>query len=235
MNDDAFETSVEPCPYLEGRTARLPTRLPHTWLTPDEVDVRLAAGERRAGMLWYHPDCPGCHACESLRLDTERYAPGPNGRRLLARGRRRFTLDVGTPVADDERVTLHDRHLAARGLARPGATPLDLASYRSFFVATSCDTVELSYRHEGRLAMVSLVDVGHEALSAVYCYFDPALSRFSPGTYSILREWELCRATGRRYLYLGYYVAGSRHMRYKARFLPHERLIDGVWRGFESD
>ena len=44
---------------------------------------------------------------------------------------------------------------------------------------------------------------------------------------------EACRAWGLRYLYLGLYVADCRHLAYKARFLPHERLIQGEWRRFD--
>jgi arginine-tRNA-protein transferase len=37
---------------------------------------------------------------------------------------------------------------------------------------------------------------------------------------------------GLRYLYLGLYIAESLHMRYKARFVPHQRLLDGKWLEF---
>ncbi|HYJ08439.1 MAG TPA: arginyltransferase, partial [Polyangiaceae bacterium] len=80
-----------------------------------------------------------------------------------------------------------------------------------------------------------IVDRSSEALSAVYCYYDPAHERLGLGTYSILKQLELCRMWGLRYLYLGLYIAESVHMRYKARFQPHERLLDGRWVEFRSD
>jgi arginine-tRNA-protein transferase len=67
----------------------------------------------------------------------------------------------------------------------------------------------------------------------VYCCYDSAFSRLRPGAYSILKQWQQCRDWGLTYLYLGLYVAGSAHMAYKARFAPHERLIEGVWRRFD--
>ena len=42
------------------------------------------------------------------------------------------------------------------------------------------------------------------------------------------------RRTGRRWLYLGLYVEDCRHLSYKARYRPHERLVDGDWRRFAS-
>ena len=57
----------------------------------------------------------------------------------------------------------------------------------------------------------------------------------SLGTYCILKQIEACRAWGLRYLYLGLYVADCRHLAYKARFLPHERLVNGEWRKFDRE
>jgi arginine-tRNA-protein transferase len=51
--------------------------------------------------------------------------------------------------------------------------------------------------------------------------------------YSVLAEIELCRRTARDWLYLGLYVEDCRHLSYKARYRPHERLVDGEWRAFE--
>ncbi|HEY1537258.1 MAG TPA: hypothetical protein VGF76_24725 [Polyangiaceae bacterium] len=51
----------------------------------------------------------------------------------------------------------------------------------------------------------------------------------------MLKQIELCKSWGLRYLYLGLYISDSERMRYKARFLPHQRRIDGVWRTFGRD
>jgi len=80
---------------------------------------------------------------------------------------------------------------------------------------------------------VAVADRGSEALSAVYCAFAPDFPGISLGTYCILKQIEACKAWGLRYLYLGLYVAECRHLAYKARFLPHERLIQGEWRRFD--
>jgi arginine-tRNA-protein transferase len=39
---------------------------------------------------------------------------------------------------------------------------------------------------------------------------------------------------GLSYVYLGYWVRGSRKMDYKSRFLPQERLLSSGWVRFES-
>ena len=57
-------------------------------------------------------------------------------------------------------------------------------------------------------------------------------SSFRIASYSVLRQVDHCREKGRRYLYLGVYIAQSRYMSYKARFHPHQRLIGGEWRDF---
>jgi len=77
---------------------------------------------------------------------------------------------------------------------------------------------------------VAICDRGKLALSAVYCYYDVAFSRLSPGVFSILTQIQLCRDWHMRYVYLGYYVAGSPHMSYKAQYQPHERIVSGRWR-----
>ena len=79
---------------------------------------------------------------------------------------------------------------------------------------------------------VAIADAGHTSLSAVYCFYDPSFTAVGLGTYSVLRQVRLCRETGRRHLYLGFYVRESPHMSYKARFHPHQRLVGGEWRDF---
>jgi arginine-tRNA-protein transferase len=78
--------------------------------------------------------------------------------------------------------------------------------------------------------MVSLVDRLVDGLSSVYTFFEPDLEGGSLGTYSILWQIERCRAQSLAYLYLGYWIADSQKMAYKARFRPAQGLIGGQWR-----
>jgi leucyl-tRNA---protein transferase len=161
----------------------------------------------------------------------QRFRANRSQRRTLAQGDRRLTVELGEPVADQERVALYNRHKALRGLSA-GQGEVDVRSYREFLAMTCCDTLEIRYRIGDVLIGVAIADRSSEALSAVYCYYDPSYERLGLGTYSILKQLELCRMWGLRYLYLGLYIAELLHMRYKARFLPHERLLDGTWQEF---
>ena len=215
------------CPYVPGRVAVLPLRVPSRRLTGDELDARLAAGDSRQGMFLYRTACPECRACEPIRLDVETYQPNRSQRRALARGDALLRYEVGPPQLDEARVELYNRHKRLRGL---GDGEIDLAGYRQFLVMTCCESFEIRYLLEGRLVAVALADRSSDALSAVYCFYDPSFEELSLGTYSILKQVELCRAWGLRYLYLGLYIGDCERMRYKARFLPHERLLDGEWK-----
>lgn len=222
------------CPYLKQHTARLPLRLPSRPLSPVEFGKRLRGGDRRQGFVLYRPSCPRCAACEPIRLSAKDYEPSRSQRRILKRGDRELSMKIGPPVVEGRRVQIYNAHKAARDL-RDGQPPIDQDGYRDFLVATCCDTFEVSYYVGDKLIGVSIVDRSDDALSAVYCCYDPEHSSFGIGTYSILKQLELCNDWGLEYLYLGLYIAGCDSMEYKARFLPHERLLEGKWRRFDRE
>ncbi|MGC4094299.1 MAG: arginyltransferase [Polyangiaceae bacterium] len=222
----------QPCPYLDGFVARLPLRIPARPLTHVELEQRLSAGDRRQGIFLYHTSCPACRACEPIRLDVSQFVPSRSQRRTLQHGNRLLRIELGPALVDERRIELYNRHKHLRGLGS-GRAPIDFDGYREFLVLSSCETFELRYYLGAELIGVALVDRSENALSAVYCYYDPAYSRLGLGTFSILKQLELCREWSLGYLYLGLYIEGSEHMRYKARFLPHERLLDGQWLRFE--
>jgi arginyl-tRNA--protein-N-Asp/Glu arginylyltransferase len=226
-----FDTP-HPCSYLPGRTARLPYRHPVQILSPEQSDQRLAEGDRRSGVFLYRTQCPGCRACQPIRLDVATFRPHATQRRMQRRGDQLLTVNIGSPIVDSHRVRLFNLHRDCRGLAHDDGS-LDAQSYAEFLTDSCCETLELSYWHEERLIGVAIADAGRDSLSAVYCFYDPGFQLLSVGTYSILRQLELCRATNRRYLYLGFFIGESPHMSYKARFRPHQRLIDGHWVAFE--
>ena len=63
----------------------------------------------------------------------------------------------------------------------------------------------------------------------VYSFYDPTQPQRSLGTYMILDHVEFARSQGHPFVYLGYWIEGSRKMRYKNRFEPQERLTSKGW------
>ena len=76
---------------------------------------------------------------------------------------------------------------------------------------------------------MALTDVLGDGLSMVYSFFDPEEESRSLGTFMILDHIDRAKRMGLPYVYLGYWVSGSRKMDYKARFLPQERLMPDGW------
>jgi arginine-tRNA-protein transferase len=225
----------EPCPYLAGQVARLPLKMQQRRLTPQEFDERLAEGQRRTGPFMYATQCPACQACEPIRLDVATFRPTRTQQRVWKRGQKLFDADVQRPNADFARLALFNRHRRERGLAHEREDTTS-EGYWQFLVESCCDTAEIAYYLDDRLVMIAIVDRGRTAVSAVYTYFDPSpeVARLSPGVYSILYELELCRRWRKQHLYLGFYVAASEHMQYKANYHPHERRINGRWQTFNE-
>jgi arginine-tRNA-protein transferase len=221
------------CPYLPSETAHLPLRLPMRRLKPAEFAARLAEGDRRQGLLLYRPKCPRCVACQAIRLDVRDFVPGTTHRRVLRRGDEQLQLLIGRPSVTAEKVALYNRHKLERGLTTSDGL-IDAEGYEQFLAESCTDTIEIRYLLNDLLVGVAITDRAADALSAVYCFYDPSFSRLSLGTYSVLKQVALCRQWGLRYLYLGLYVSGSPAMAYKAHYLPHERLIEGRWQRFDK-
>ena len=76
---------------------------------------------------------------------------------------------------------------------------------------------------------VSLCDRLSDGISMVYSFYDPDQPARSLGTYMILEQVEYARSLGLPFVYLGYWIDGSRKMRYKNRFQPQEHLTSKGW------
>jgi leucyl-tRNA---protein transferase len=228
------QDQLQVCPYLDGRTARMPLKMPVGTVTPDVTDWLLASGHRRSGDFVYTPQCPGCRECKPTRLEVAKFRWSTSLRRVLRRGDHELLSHWGPPGVDPRRVELFNLHRSGRQLGR-GDEAVTQQSYEDFLVETCCQTKELSLSLDGELIGVSIVDIGQHSLSAVYTYFDPAASRYSLGTYAILKQIQWALENERRYLYLGLYVAANTHLNYKARFVPQQRFDQGHWHDIPLD
>jgi arginine-tRNA-protein transferase len=207
------------CPYLPGREARnvafglepCPSGLYHAL-----VDLNF----RRMGHAFYRPACGACRECRALRVHVGAFRPSRAQRRCRARNAD-LELEIGRPSRDAERLDLYSRYLQAR---HDGRMDGSADEFEAFLGGSPVDTIELGFRVAGRLVAVGIADVEPLALSAVYCYFDPALASRSLGVLNILTLIEEARRRGRSWVYLGYYVRDAPSMSYKALYRPCEVL-----------
>jgi arginyl-tRNA--protein-N-Asp/Glu arginylyltransferase len=215
------------CPYLPARRfhAFQPDPAPPAAAYRQLMDHRF----RRSGTVLYLPMCPGCHACQPVRVDTAAFRPRKAQRRCAARNRD-LIVTWRPRGSDGERAALYARYQClVHGKADEPSTLDHLVD------DGGVPGGELHARdRDGRLLAVSVCDRFADALSSVYCYYDPEQPQRGLGTFMALAEIEHCRAQGLPWWYLGFLVRGSAKMDYKARFCPQEVLEEGRWVRYEE-
>ncbi|WP_394647904.1 arginyltransferase [uncultured Sphingomonas sp.] len=229
-----FVTSPQPCPYLPGRQER---KVFTELSGPNATELNDALGRigfRRSQSVAYRPSCAGCAACVSVRVRTREFEPNATQRKLM---RRHADLDVAAcrPWATDEQYTLMRRYLSAR---HPGGgmAAMDEGDFSDMIEHSPVNSVVVEYREPsegtrpGRLIGCCLTDRQADGLSMVYSFFDPDQdTRPALGNFIILDHIARARAAGLPYVYLGYWVSGSRRMAYKTRYRPIEMLGPNGW------
>jgi arginyl-tRNA--protein-N-Asp/Glu arginylyltransferase len=230
---DFYLTAETPCPYLDG----LDERRVLTFLdTPEKaaaLPLLLQSGFRRNQNMLYRPQCRACNACRSVRLRLKDFAPDAGQRRVLRRN------------AD-----LHPQYGAAQSNAALYNLFLRYQQSRhadgEMAQMAEADLAAMIGQHTGHARLMTVFDAQKnpvaamlydnlpDGFSAIYSFFDPALSPQSPGTWMILQLAAQAAAEGKAYLYLGYWIAASRKMAYKARFQPLEILLENEWKDFST-
>jgi arginine-tRNA-protein transferase len=206
-------------------------------LTRAEYMERLRTGWRRFGAMLFHPVCPGCQACQSLRVIVDRFRPNRSQKRAFNGNVNDIELRIGAPTVTRTKLQLYDRFHAFQTLHKgwPEHPAKDAGSYRHSFVDNPFATQEWCYYLDGKLVGVGYVDDLPSGLSAIYFFYDPALRARSLGTFNVLCMLGECATRGLEHLYLGYYVAGCTSLEYKARFVPNQVLRpDGRWVTFRE-
>ena len=233
-----YVTAPQPCPYLHGRAERKLFTALHGDGAADLNNALSRQGFRRSQNVLYRPSCESCVACMSARIRVADFQPSRTQRRLMRRnaGLRRLATSAW---ATEEQFDLFRRYLDSRH-ADGGMADMDIFEFAAMIEETPVKTRVIEYRcsadrperlapGDDFLAAVCLTDVLDDGLSLVYSFYHPILQAASLGTYLILDHIEIARAAKLPYVYLGYWVPGSRKMDYKARFSALEIYKGGVW------
>ncbi len=226
-----FLTPPHVCGYFPERMAATLFVDPRYRMTPTVYRLLLARGFRRSGVQVYRPYCGECQDCVPIRIPVESFKAGRSFRRVWNKNRD-LTVTVSQALYSDERFQLYKSYIDSRHDDGPMADP-SIDDFTSFLDCSWGTPHFVDFRLDGRLVMVATLDYMQDSLSAVYTYFDPALSRRSLGTYAILWEIAEARRLGRQWLYMGYWVETCRKMSYKSRFRPMEVYKEQQWELFE--
>ena len=228
QNARFYYSTPSPCPYLPGHVER---RIFADVSGPNAVEryeMLSEAGFRRSLGFAYRPACPGCNACVPVRIPAARFTFDRRWRRVLAANADLIVTEAPARATDEQYALFHRYQLARHGdgdMAR-----MDGQDYRTMLEVGAIDSFLLTLRRgNGTLVGVCLTDRMMNGLSAVYSFFAPEDARRSLGSFMILKLIEIARATGREHVYLGFWIASSRKMAYKARFHPLEALGRDGW------
>jgi len=228
-----FATAAVPCPYVPGRAERKLIVELAGRPAASFYDELSRAGFRRSHRFAYRPACRACTACVPVRIAVERFAHTRSTGRV--RNANRDILGCSLmPRATIEQYQLFAAYQHAQHRDSDMAT-MTYAEYRNMVEDSAVRTALVEFREpEGALVAVSLVDRLDDGISAVYNFYDPAQPRRSLGTWCVLWLVEHCRQQRLPYVYLGYWIAESPKMAYKARFPALERLTAGRWVPFAA-
>jgi arginine-tRNA-protein transferase len=238
-----YLTAPSPCPYLHGQEERKVFTHLVGRRAGELNDLLTHGGFRRSQSIAYRPACETCRACISVRVVVDDFKPSRNMRRIAERNAD-VVGSLRTPGPSSEQYSVFRAYLDARH-RDGGMADMSVLDYAMMVEDSHVTTKVVEYRGRGPdtsftgrgsgpLMSVALTDILSDGLSMVYSFFEPEYADRSLGTMMILDHIARARRMGLPYVYLGYWVEGSRKMDYKGRFLPQERLLGPGWTRYEK-
>ncbi len=233
-----YLTAPTPCPYLPGQSERKVFTHLVGPKAPQLNDILTQGGFRRSQSIAYRPACETCRACVSVRVPVADFRPGRSFRKVMLRNAD-LVGEMRPAIPTSEQYSTFRAYLDARH-RNGGMADMTVLDYAMMVEDSHVKTRVVEYRRrdadtgingrsKGDILACVLTDILADGLSLVYSFYEPDHADRSLGTLVILDHIARAKTMGLPYVYLGYWVEGSRKMDYKARFLPQERLAPEGW------
>lgn len=224
-------TGQASCSYLPQQQEQLVFLLPGQPLDAALYQQLMQLNFRRSGEQVYTPHCPSCRSCQSVRIAATQFSASRHQRRIWAKAQRenwQFSLKAAASTDYFPLFAAYINHKHSDG----SMYPADRSQLEGMLQCSWLKVLVLEQYYQQKLVAVTIVDETADALSAVYTFFDPDVSRYSPGILAIMQLLQNSVAANKQWLYLGYQIDGCQKMAYKAAFLPQQRFIQGQWHSF---
>ncbi len=221
------EVSTQNCSYLAGQQSRNIFVDPNIEMDQSLLDTLNLNGFRRSGKLLYRPNCSSCNACKAARVLCDNFKLSKSQKRIVKRNQ---DLQLSVAMAEDhpEYYALYERYINMRH--QDGEMYPPTHKQFSDFLCRDFGNTRFLLAHENNELVACMVfDILSEALSAVYCFYEPELEQRSMGSFMILTLIRLSQGLSMPYNYLGYWVKGCAKMDYKKSYGPLEVFSENVW------
>ena len=205
-------------------------------------DLLTHGGFRRSQSIAYRPACETCRACISVRVVAESFRPTRSMRRILERNND-LTAEMRVTAPTSEQYSVFRSYLDARH-RDGGMADMTVLDYAMMVEDSHVETRMIEYRLRPRHGRAAAAAGNCSRSRSPMCsatgsrwstrFSIPEEASRSLGTFMILDHIARARRMGLAYVYLGYWVQGSRKMDYKGRFLPQERLTPDGWKLVEG-
>lgn len=236
-----YVTTGYTCGYLPNKMAQSLIAAPQHLVNAQVYNSLIQQGFRRSGKFAYRPHCENCQECVAVRVILDKFVQNRSQKRAFKQHKNLITKILPVDFYEDH-YALYARYQLARHHekkddnsadvkpeAETASTESDIEQYQSFLCQSNVESVMVEFREDGELKMVSVIDIAHDGLSAVYTFYETTDIATSYGTYNVLWQALWAKTLRLPYLYLGYWIKDSKKMAYKQNFKPLEYLVDGEW------